>query len=301
MSSAYSGGSALILLLLLPALCHAQVSPQIGERAQGMGGAFVAVADDATAIYWNPAGLATGGIFDAQVDLTLPPRSVDNPGAQRPMFIGAAIPALGLAYYRLRSAVSTSADRKNGQTEELGSPALETGNFAVSLVQTVVRTVVVGSTLRLVTGGGRTSADVDAGAMASVGWVRVGLVARNLREALDSQRQVRLGAALVPRSLPTRWPGPFSLAFDADATRTAAAIGAVGDVRQAALGSEQWWAKGAFGTRVGLHWSTLGAADAAVAWGATVKLPRSIFAEGHMTKGHKAGSKEWGLGLRITF
>ncbi len=30
----------------------------VGSRALGMGGAFVAVADDATATYWNPAGLA---------------------------------------------------------------------------------------------------------------------------------------------------------------------------------------------------------------------------------------------------
>jgi hypothetical protein len=30
---------------------------QVGARALGMGGAFVAVADDATAPYWNPAGL----------------------------------------------------------------------------------------------------------------------------------------------------------------------------------------------------------------------------------------------------
>src|SRR5688572_12583855 len=28
-----------------------------GARPQGMGGAFVAVADDANALYWNPAGL----------------------------------------------------------------------------------------------------------------------------------------------------------------------------------------------------------------------------------------------------
>ncbi|OYD16779.1 hypothetical protein CH333_02700 [candidate division WOR-3 bacterium JGI_Cruoil_03_44_89] len=30
----------------------------VGARAVGMGGAFVAVADDATAIYWNPAGVS---------------------------------------------------------------------------------------------------------------------------------------------------------------------------------------------------------------------------------------------------
>jgi len=30
----------------------------IGARAEGMGGAFVAVADDASAVFWNPAGVA---------------------------------------------------------------------------------------------------------------------------------------------------------------------------------------------------------------------------------------------------
>ena len=47
-------------LLLLPSPTAAQTWSQVGERSQGMGGAFVAVADDASAIYWNPAGLATG-------------------------------------------------------------------------------------------------------------------------------------------------------------------------------------------------------------------------------------------------
>lgn len=32
----------------------------VGARAMGMGSAFVAVADDPTALYWNPAGLASG-------------------------------------------------------------------------------------------------------------------------------------------------------------------------------------------------------------------------------------------------
>ena len=36
-----------------------------GTRAQGMGQAFVAVADDASAVLWNPAGLATGALASA--------------------------------------------------------------------------------------------------------------------------------------------------------------------------------------------------------------------------------------------
>src|SRR5687768_8543679 len=36
------------------------VFESVGERALGMGGAFVAVADDATAVHWNPAGLVSG-------------------------------------------------------------------------------------------------------------------------------------------------------------------------------------------------------------------------------------------------
>ncbi len=33
----------------------------VGERALGMAGAFVAVANDSTAVHWNPAGLVHGG------------------------------------------------------------------------------------------------------------------------------------------------------------------------------------------------------------------------------------------------
>ena len=37
----------------------------VGVRAQGMGGAFAAVADDASAVFWNPAGLARARGADA--------------------------------------------------------------------------------------------------------------------------------------------------------------------------------------------------------------------------------------------
>ena len=34
-----------------------------GSRALGMGGAYVAVANDVTAGYWNPAGLVEAGVL----------------------------------------------------------------------------------------------------------------------------------------------------------------------------------------------------------------------------------------------
>src|SRR5262245_24111972 len=51
------------LLVLVAGVSSASAQPtfeSVGERALGMGGAFVAVADDATATYWNPAGLVGG-------------------------------------------------------------------------------------------------------------------------------------------------------------------------------------------------------------------------------------------------
>src|SRR5688572_15574551 len=48
----------------LPRPVAAQVFEAVGSRAQGMGGAFVAVANDSSATWWNPAGLADGPFLD---------------------------------------------------------------------------------------------------------------------------------------------------------------------------------------------------------------------------------------------
>src|ERR1700675_4353509 len=58
--------AALVVVSATPA--RAQLYEAVGTRAQGMAGAFVAVADDATATWWNPAGLATGAYFSAIVE-----------------------------------------------------------------------------------------------------------------------------------------------------------------------------------------------------------------------------------------
>lgn len=61
----------------------------VGPRAQAMGGAFTALADDATALYWNPAGLAsmqTGQVVSAHSEWLA---DINHD------FVGVAIPALG--------------------------------------------------------------------------------------------------------------------------------------------------------------------------------------------------------------
>jgi hypothetical protein len=57
----------LVALLLVPgAVLAGFMDMEEGARASGMGGAFTAVADDATAIFWNPAG----GVFAEGLKLT---------------------------------------------------------------------------------------------------------------------------------------------------------------------------------------------------------------------------------------
>src|SRR4051812_2884344 len=78
-------------LLLVPALARAQ-EPGVGVRASGMGGAFTAVADDGSAVFWNPAGLASGAFFSLVVD-----RNTLNHSSATLVALGT--PPLGLAYY----------------------------------------------------------------------------------------------------------------------------------------------------------------------------------------------------------
>jgi len=291
------------LFLLCPAVVGAQTFGGIGTRAEGMGGAFVAVADDASAVYWNPAGLATGATFDFQIA-----RGEGAVGSAT--FVGATMPVLGLSFYRTHT-VQVSPDRKNDGSGKVEIRTLDTSNVGITFVQTVVSGLVIETAARMVKGGvegfeSGTSADFDAGAVVSAGSMRVGITGRNLRRPefegptgpVAMARQVRVGAALVPRSLPAGLYGPFSLAFDADLTKTP---GVSGDLRMAAVGGEYWLARGLVGARAGLRWSTLDNENRAVSGGLTVRLPRSVFADGQVTKPQDDGDAEWSVAARVTF
>ena len=292
----------IVFTLLLPALAHAQPFGGIGARAEGMGGAFVAVADDATAVYWNPAGVATGATFDFQIS-----RGSAAPGSS--LFIGAAMPVVGLSHYRAHTA-RASVDRQNGGSGRVEIRPLATTNTGITFVQTIVSGLVVGTTARVVRGGikpfeTRTTFDLDAGALLAIGSARLGVTARSLREpefedesgGMRLKRQVRAGIAWAPRSLPSGVHGPFSVAFDADLTT---ASGLLDDMRMAAIGGEYWLAGGRLGGRAGFRVNTLNTDYKAFSGGLTVKLQRSVLAEGQMTKPTE-GQNEWNITLRVTF
>jgi long-subunit fatty acid transport protein len=100
-----------MLLLLLPGLAFGQAKVgtagaqflEIGvsARAVGMGDAFVAVADDATAMYYNPAGLTQ--LYDREVTVA----AIDYPADIQYGFAGIAYPlyrfggVLGVGFYAL--------------------------------------------------------------------------------------------------------------------------------------------------------------------------------------------------------
>src|SRR5215813_2504455 len=93
--------SLVCLLAATPAA--AQIYESVGIRATGMGGAFVAVADDSTATWWNPAGLAIGPFVDATVGRTTTELKDRIPARRDHVFwVAVTAPAIGFSYYRLK-------------------------------------------------------------------------------------------------------------------------------------------------------------------------------------------------------
>src|SRR5690242_11957337 len=103
-------GLVTIVILGSASLALAQSNERLGTRAQGMAGAFVGVADDASAVYWNPAGLARGAYFSLVIDgnnADSAPATQSNAIRTSGWLVALTTPALGISYYRLNTSAAT--------------------------------------------------------------------------------------------------------------------------------------------------------------------------------------------------
>lgn len=295
-----------------------------------MGGAFVAVADDASAVYWNPAGLALGGsYFSLVIDGTqskAEPDVLSHAGRNSSTLIALTTLPFGLSYYR--SSVTRVSSPVTFAASALPSvERLTTHHAGLTLVQSVTSHVAVATTVKFVRGiassesfisadpddlldessslpsRATTKADVDLGVLASMGKWRAGLTLRNLAEPdfatpsgteIELDRQARAGVAF------TGLPGVI-LAADVDLMR---ARGTLGDVRNVAAGAEKRIVPRVT-VRAGVRANTLsdepGGHATVGAFGATVSTFRSLLIDGQMTVGSKFGDRGWGIAARLVY
>jgi hypothetical protein len=311
--STYSRNRTLIAAALALAVAPAAAAQgTVGTRASGMAGAFVAVADDATAVYWNPAGVATGSIVSVVLDagrsrLGAAQSQTSDSEGDTVATVAFSATAIGLAYYRHATYGTQTADPavtgpQSREEVRRSVHALTSSTAGVSLVHSLTEHIVIGATPKLMHGDGRFTADVDAGVMAWVDRFRVGVVARNLTRpvfgeagrAIELDREVRVGGAWG-----SGWTGISRVVVSADADVLSRAAPS-GDRRDVAAGVETWWLNQRLGLRGGARRSTIGDARAAVAAGISAGLKPGMLVEAHVVRG-RAAERSWSVGARMTF
>jgi hypothetical protein len=300
-----------------------------------MGGAFVAVADDSSATWWNPAGLAAGPFFDAafggaagNLDDSLPARR------ERALWFALTTPPFGLSYYHLRT-------RSIGQPRTIGAEgtgredrrvavpdwSLTAHQVGGTLVHSIVSGVHVGTTLKYVratassgeltgpdamtasdwfdaagevgAGEAHNGFDLDLGVLAVRGPFRFGGVVRNLLETevgmAEIPRQARVGVAFDASEVSTR---RLLIAVDADVVSYPTFAG---DRRVVAAGAEGWLFERRLGVRGGARFNTTGAEEQAYTAGASVRVVSRLFVDGHVVFGGTDDEHGWGIAVRTSF
>jgi hypothetical protein len=335
MSRTARAASGLLLTLVLaggtPLPLYAQGFEPVTTRAAGMAGAFVAVADDASAVYWNPAALASGALFSLVVDHTSSKATHDEPsdprgGSRSSTFLALTTTPVGLSYYRLRS-TWVSPEATNSPSASVGE-SLITHHTGVTLLHSLADGLSVGATLKLVRGIATSTLtpvgtvddllddaddlvgessnkfDADAGISFVRGGLRAGLTVHNLTDPsfdaagggppLELERQGRAGVALTS-------PLGFLIALDADLNEVR---GPLGRVRELAIGSEARLVPRAF-ARAGFRFNTLGDEPGGhapvLALGGSFAVLASLWIDAQATVGSESGGRGWGVAGRVAF
>jgi hypothetical protein len=325
---------SLLILAFLPAIASAQIVEAVGNRALGMGGAFVAVANDSSATWWNPAGLAAGPFFDValggaatDIDGSLPARR------ERTLWSALATPPLGFSYYRLNitdigqfRTIEPDAGGREDRRVVVPDWSLSASQFGATLVHTIASGVHVGTTLKYVRAKGlageitgpesatvsqwldladdvsgdvQDGFDLDLGVLAVRGPIRVGGVLRNLREMelgpVKLPRQARVGVAFDASEVSTR---ALMVAMDVDVLAYQTPFG---DRRVVAVGGEGWGFGRRLGFRAGARFNTTGAEEQAYTAGASVAVRSGMFVDGYGAYGGADDESGWGIAARVSF
>jgi hypothetical protein len=300
-----------------------------------MGGAFVAVADDSTATWWNPAALAAGPFLDiaigaaaSDIDGSLPAHR------ERSSWFALATPPFGFSYYRLRvtdigDLRTIGADVGNREDRRAVVPdwSLSASQFGATLVHSLASGLHVGTTLKYVRAKGLSAEvtgpdtstvpewldlagdvsggdvhhnfDLDVGVLAVRGPVRVGGVVRNLRETdlvvAKVPRQARAGVAFDASQVSAR---PLLVAVDADVLAYDTPFG---ERRVVAIGAEGWALGRRLGIRAGARFNTAGAEEKAFTTGASVAVRSGMFVDGYAVYGGADDESGWGIAARASF
>ena len=322
--------------MFLVAACvpaFAQTAESVGERAAGMGGAFVAVASDSSATWWNPAGIAAGPFVDGAVGRArIEAKEALPVWRQRTSWFALATPPLAVSYYRFRITDiqpfnPTGRDGPDREERRAGVPvsSLSASQVGLTLTHTLIPGIHAGGTVKYVRGtfhAGREDSladpddlldrgdaldegnaegrfDLDVGVLAVRGPLRVGARMRNVTQPefgrVRLPRQTRVGVAFDPEPVTGL---PLTIAVDADVDRY---LSGSGMRRVVALGAEQWFLDGRLGIRAGGRVNTAGARERAITGGASVAVRTGLYVDGHVTHGRKADERGWGIGARVSF
>tara|TARA_B100001123_G_scaffold448650_1_gene610678 strand:+ start:5660 stop:6676 length:1017 start_codon:yes stop_codon:yes gene_type:complete len=332
-----------LILVSLIGINTAEAQPfeALGVRALGMAGAFVGVADDATAVYWNPAGLSTGHFFSLLADHSDNSYRQSNnrngfPKMSSPgTIVGLSTNDLAFSYYRLSInkaiplLVNVANDDFSATQNDISiNTNLVTQNVAFTGSTFVHSAFRVGTTLRYVRGSiglgssglsgstaqifdrtdgmeriGQNKFDVDIGLMFGSEMIQIGIIGRNLLqpEFVDS---IGRRAARLDRHFRAGigFRTRAGLLVSSDIDLSAIKNDPLdGQRRNVAVGLEHWFTDW-LGIRGGSRVNILATTIKPVgSIGLSLAIVPGIFLDGQFTHGSGSIEESWGIAVRVGF